>query len=85
MYAQSKNLITAALRVISFGSLGSRTKVGVTIGQLAAPSVSTRLTAKLGVFQSADAAAAVKLAVFGSTKTPDLLRSWAVVRLFSAA
>ena len=33
----------------------------------------------------ADAAAAVKLAVVGSTKTPDRLRRWEVVRWFSAA
>ena len=45
LYVQSKNFITLALWVASFGSLGSRMKVGETIGQLAqsAPGLVERL------------------------------------------
>ena len=81
--AQSKN--RNAFRVGSTlsaaGLVGTRTKVGETIGHASAGSASTTSKAKLGAARSAVAAAAAKAATSGFTKRPALLRSWAVTML----
>ncbi len=55
------------------------------MGHASAPFRSMRSAAKLGVFQSAVAAAAVKAGISGFTKAPDLLRSCVVTRRLTVA
>ena len=69
----------------SVGFVGTRMKVGDTIGQELAPAWSIRLAAKPGAVQSALDAAAVKVSIVGFTKVPALFRSCAVTRWFCVA
>ena len=85
--AQSKKRMVLRLAATrsATGLVGSRMKVGLTIGHTSSPAISTRSAAKPGLFQSAWAAAARKFAISGFTKRPDLLRSCVVIRRFTVA